>query len=507
MEKVVAAAVQATPVFLDREATVDKACRLILEAAANGAGLVVFPETFVPTYPDWVWRSTPWSLGAAWFGRLQDQAVVVPSAATEALGRAARRARAYVSIGVNERDPVGSTLYNTQLYLGPDGSLLGKHRKLVPTGGERLVWGMGDGSTLEVFDTPFGRLGGLICWENYMPLARYALYAKGIDVWTAPTWDNSDVWVPTLRHIAKEGRVHVIGVAPLLRGSDVPADLPGRDELYGGDEDWLSRGNSTIVGPRGEILAGPLEEQEGILYAELDPARARAARVEFDPVGHYARPDVFRLAVDARQRVLVSSTQDEPDRREPTMDTDASELHRRAADAFGARVHIIGDDQWELPTPCSEWNVRQLVNHLVYENRWTAPIFAGRTIAEVGDRFEGDLLGDDPRAAWDDAAKEAVAAVQERGALGRTVHLSFGDVPGSEYAMQLFADHLIHGWDLARAIGSDERLDPELVDACAGWFAEMEDGYRSTGAIGPRPQTPPGADAQTRLLAAFGRTT
>ena len=172
------------------------------------------------------------------------------------------------------------------------------------------------------------------------------------------------------------------------------------------------------------------------------------------------------------------------------MAIDASELHRRAADAFGARVHAIRDDQWALPTPCSEWNVRQLVNHLVYENRWTAPIFAGRTIAEVGDRFDGDLLGDDPKSAWDDSAKEAVAAVQEDGAMGRTVHLSFGDVPGSEYAMQLFADH----------------LDPELVDACARWFAQMEDGYRSSGAVGPRPETPPGADAQARLLAAFGRT-
>jgi nitrilase len=312
LQKVTAAAVQATPVFLDRDATVAKACRLVEEAAANGAGLVVFPEAFVPTYPDWVWRSTPWGPGSAWFARLQDQAVVVPSPATEALGRAARRAGAYVSIGVNERDPAGSTLYNTQLYLGPDGTLLGKHRKLMPTGGERLVWGMGDGSTLEVFDTPFGRLGGLICWENYMPLARYALYAKGIDVWAAPTWDNSDVWVPTLRHIAKEGRVHVVGVAPLLRGSDVPADLPGRDELYGGEEDWLSRGQSTIVGPRGEILAGPLVEQEGILYAELDPARARAARIEFDPVGHYARPDVFRLVVDERRRARVVTEHDEP---------------------------------------------------------------------------------------------------------------------------------------------------------------------------------------------------
>jgi uncharacterized protein (TIGR03086 family) len=188
------------------------------------------------------------------------------------------------------------------------------------------------------------------------------------------------------------------------------------------------------------------------------------------------------------------------------MGTDTSELHRRATDAFGARVHAIREDQWELPTPCSDWNVRQLVNHLVYENRWTPPLFAGRTIAEVGDRFEGDLLGDDPKAAWDGSAKEAVAAVQEQGAMERTVHLSFGDVPGSEYAMQLFADHLIHGWDLARAIGTDERLDPGLVGACARWFEANEEGYRSVGAVGPRPETSSGADPQTTLLAAFGRT-
>jgi nitrilase len=312
MDKVTAAVAQAAPVFLDREATVAKACRLVGEATAAGAGLVVLGETFVPGYPDWVWRSTPWGVGDAWVRRLHENAVVVPSAATEALGRAARRARAWLSIGVNERDERGSTLYNTQLCFGPDGAVVGRHRKLMPTGGERLVWGMGDGSTVEVYDTPFGRLGGLICWENYMPLARYAMYAKGVDVWTAPTWDTSDVWVPTLRHLAKEGRVYVLGAAQLLRGSDIPADLPGRDELYGGEDDWLCRGLSTIVGPRGEILAGPLVEQEGILYAELDAGAARAARLEFDPVGHYARPDVFRLLVDDRARAAVQAAGEPP---------------------------------------------------------------------------------------------------------------------------------------------------------------------------------------------------
>jgi nitrilase len=291
--------VQATPVFLDRDATVAKAVDLIGEAGSNGAGLAVFPETFIPTYPDWVWRARPWDgVSDALYARLLENAVVVPGPATERLGRAARRARAYVSMGINERDAHGGTIYNTQLYFAPDGSLLGKHRKLMPTGGERLVWGYGDGSTLQVFETPFGRLGGLTCWENYMPLARYAMYSKGIDVWCAPTWDNSDVWVSTLRHIAKEGRVYVIGVAPLLRGADIPEDVPGRAELWGGADDWMSKGHSTIVGPTGEIMAGPLVGEEGILYADLDVERARAVRYQFDPVGHYSRPDVFRLVVN-----------------------------------------------------------------------------------------------------------------------------------------------------------------------------------------------------------------
>jgi uncharacterized protein (TIGR03086 family) len=188
------------------------------------------------------------------------------------------------------------------------------------------------------------------------------------------------------------------------------------------------------------------------------------------------------------------------------MAADHAELHRRAVEEFGARVRAVADDQWELPTPCSDWNVRQLVNHLVYENRWTVPLMNGRAIAEVGDRYEGDLLGDRPEQAWYESSAEAVQAVGADGALERIVDLSSGPTPATEYVSQLFADHLIHAWDLARAVGADERLDPELVDACAAWFASMEDLYRSIGAIGPRQDTPPGADAQTTLLAAFGRT-
>jgi uncharacterized protein (TIGR03086 family) len=188
------------------------------------------------------------------------------------------------------------------------------------------------------------------------------------------------------------------------------------------------------------------------------------------------------------------------------MPADQAALHRRAVEEFDARVRAVGDDQWELPTPCSDWNVRQLVNHLVYENRWTVPLMEGSTIAAVGDRYEGDLLGDDPKAAWAESSADAVRSVQADGALERVVDLSSGPTPAGEYVSQLFADHLIHAWDLARAVGADERLDPELVEACAGWFAEMESHYRAIGAIGDRPETPPGADAQTTLLAAFGRT-
>jgi nitrilase len=307
MDTVRVAAVQASPVFLSREATVDKAVGLIEKAAGGGAGLVVFPETFVPTYPDWVWRTKPWDEHAsALYARLLDEAVEVPSTTTEALGAAAARFGVWLSIGVDELDRRSTTLYNSQLLFDAGGRLVQCHRKLMPTGGERLVWGFGDGSTLGVVETPFGLVGTLACWENYMPLARAALYGAGVDIYLAPTWDNSDVWVASMRHIAKEGRVFVVAVNYCIRGSDVPADVPGRDALYGGDDDWLSRGNTMIVGPDGDVLAGPLEGEEGILYADIDVGRARASRAQFDPVGHYGRADVFRLLVDDRPRRSVS---------------------------------------------------------------------------------------------------------------------------------------------------------------------------------------------------------
>lgn len=308
------AAVQASPVFMDRDATIDKACALIAEAAKNGASIIVFPEAFVPTYPDWVWVIPPGQAGLnrQLYGELLDQAVTIPSAATEKLGRAARAAGAYVVIGVNERntEASGGSIYNTLLYFGPDGALLGKHRKLVPTAAERLVWAAGDGSTLDVYDTPYGKLGGLICWENYMPLARYALYAWGAQVYVAATWDCSDTWLATLQHIGKEGRLYVIGCCIAIRKDDIPGRYEFKS-LYPSDHTWLNRGASAIIDPDGHLVAGPVLEKEETIYAEVDPKRLREPRWWFDAAGHYARPDVFQLTVNREPRAMIAEASTE----------------------------------------------------------------------------------------------------------------------------------------------------------------------------------------------------
>jgi nitrilase len=304
MDAVKVAAVQAAPVFLDLEASLRKAEGLIADAAAEGAQLVAFPEAFLPAWPAWVDEVLPGE-DAAWHLRLLEQAVVVPGPVTDRLGVAARNAGVHLVMGVNEREAHGSTLYNTVLYVGPDGRLLGKHRKLMPTHAERLVWGMGDGSDLGVHQTAIGRIGGLICWENFMPLARFAVYAQGVDIWVAPTLATHEPWVASMRHIAREGVCHVIGVAPVGRFTQVPDSVPDRDRLWRGAEpngDWMLHGYSVIVDPSGTVLAGPLVREEGILYATLDLDAARARTRLFDPVGHYNRPDIFRLTVDDRPK-------------------------------------------------------------------------------------------------------------------------------------------------------------------------------------------------------------
>jgi len=294
------ACVQAEPVILDREATIDKLGRLAAEAASQGAALVVFPEAFIPVYPSSIWAKA----FAGWsddrpkevFARIAEQAVTVPGEAADRIGEAAREHGVWIVTGVTETDPErNGTLYNTLLYHAPDGRLALKHRKLVPTNHERLVWGPGDGSGLHAIQTELGRIGGLICWENYMPLARFALYDSGVEIYIASTADDGEAWQSTLVHIARESRAFVVSPSHFQRASSYPADFPLRDELEG--HDVIGRGGSAILAPDGSYLAGPAYDDEAILYAELDPAVLRAERQRFDPAGHYNRPDVFRLRV------------------------------------------------------------------------------------------------------------------------------------------------------------------------------------------------------------------
>lgn len=304
------AVVQAAPVVMDRDATVDKVALLTAEAAGAGARLVLFPEAFVPAYPRGlsfgVVVGSRTDAGRRTYARYVANAVDVPGPVTERLGAIAREHGVYLAIGVIERDAIsGGTLYCTLLYFAPDGRLLGKHRKLKPTAAERLIWGEGDGSTLPVFPTEFGRIGGLICWENYMPLARMAMYTQGVELYLAPTADARDGWQATIQHIALEGRCFVLASNQFVTKAHYPADLEGREDLDGQPE-VLSRGGSAIISPLGDYLAGPLYGEEGILYADLDGAALAGAKFDFDVVGHYARDDVFSYAVNWRPRGEVA---------------------------------------------------------------------------------------------------------------------------------------------------------------------------------------------------------
>jgi nitrilase len=304
-----AAVIQAAPVFLNREATIAKACDFLQEAARKGAKLALFPESFLPAYPDWVWAIPPGDgrQQRELYAELVENAVEVPGPALDPLREAARDLEITIVMGLTERDrdASGASLYNTLVYIDSSGSLLGKHRKLVPTGGERLVWAQGDGSTLEVYDTPLGKLGGLICWENYMPLARYTMYAQGTQIYAAATWDNGEPWLSTLRHIAKEGGTYVLGACMVLRVADIPERFAFRQRYLDAGQVWINPGDSAIIAPSGEIIAGPLHEAEGILYAEIDLHTTRGAKWLLDTAGHYARPDVFSFAVNREKRKMM----------------------------------------------------------------------------------------------------------------------------------------------------------------------------------------------------------
>jgi nitrilase len=292
------AAAQLSPVFLNKEKTVEKACQAILEAGEKGAKLIVFPEAFISGYPDWVWL-IPNSKGAdlnELYLKLVENAVSIPDDATEKLCKSAKKAGINVVMGIHERNSESSngSLFNSLLFINDKGSVLGKHRKLIPTGGERLIWAQGDGSTLQAYDTSAGKIAGLICWENFMPLTRNAIYESGTQILASPTWDKSPNWLQSMQHIAREGGLFVISTCMALRMDDIPDEYEFK-KLYPEGREWINIGNSCILAPNGQILAGPLEAEEGILYADIDLQQIIKAKRMFDVAGHYSRPDVFEF--------------------------------------------------------------------------------------------------------------------------------------------------------------------------------------------------------------------
>lgn len=310
MDQVKVAVVQAGSVIMDKQGCIEKASKLLIEAGQNGAQLVVFPEAFIPCYPRGMGfgavvgsRSLE---GRKAYQRYWDNAIQVPSADTDALGAAVKEAGVYCVIGVIEKDQDTSegTVFCTALYFGPDGKLLGKHRKLKPTASERLIWGEGDGSTLKVIETPFGRIGSLICWENYMPLARAAMYAQGVQIYVAPTADSRDTWFATMRHIAIEGRCFVIGCNQYSSKSDYPEDIATSDEFKDLPEE-MCRGGSCVVNPLGAFVVEPVIGKETIIYADLDLGQVAQGQFDFDVMGHYSRPDVFQLIVNTKKKTNV----------------------------------------------------------------------------------------------------------------------------------------------------------------------------------------------------------
>ena len=299
-ETVTVACVQVEPAILDRAGTLDRVAERTREAAAAGAGLVVFPETFVSAYPSSVWAKAlaGWAETGAKeaFALLHRESLELPGPDADRVGAIAREHAVWLVLGVNELDPARpGTLYNSLLYYSPQGELALHHRKLVPTNHERLVWGQGDGRGLRAIATQLGRIGGLICWENYMPLARFSLYESGVEIYIASTADDSAEWQATLVHIARESRAFVIAPCHIQRESSYPPDFPLRALLAG--RDVLGRGGSAILAPDGSYLAGPLYDKEAILYAELNPDVLLQTRQKFDPAGHYHRPDVLQLTV------------------------------------------------------------------------------------------------------------------------------------------------------------------------------------------------------------------
>jgi nitrilase len=305
------AIIQESPVLLDRSKTIEKALQFIDQAVAASAELVVFPEAYISGYPAWIWCLRPggdWGLSEDLHSRLLESAVDINAGDLKPICAAAKNHNITIVCGLNERDGGLSqaTLYNTVVIIGAEGEILNRHRKLMPTNPERMVWGFGDASGLKVVDTSVGKIGTLICWENYMPLARYALYSQGVAIYVAPTYDSGENWLGTMQHIAREGRCWVICSGVALANSDIPADFPNKATLYPATEEWINPGDSMVVAPGGKIVAGPMRQEKGILFAEVDLKRVGVAKRDLDVTGHYARPDIFTLNVDTRPQSPIA---------------------------------------------------------------------------------------------------------------------------------------------------------------------------------------------------------
>lgn len=300
------AVIQASTVMFDTEATTDKAVSLIEEVAKNGAELAVFPEAFIGGYPKGTTYGTAVGIrtegGRDEYLRYADSAVALDGPEVRRLVEASAEHGVAIVMGIIEK--LGNTLYCTALLIHPEDGLVGNHRKLMPTATERLIWGFGDGSTLDTMDIPAGRVGSIICWENYMPLMRQAMYAKGTQIYCAPTADDRDTWQSTMQHVAIEGRVFVLSACQYITKDEYPAKYPINIEPVTGDV--FMRGGSVIIDPAGKVLAGPVFGEETVLYADIDLDTKTKSHLDFDPVGHYSRPDVFNLQVNTKPASAVT---------------------------------------------------------------------------------------------------------------------------------------------------------------------------------------------------------